>query len=133
MSENIEIPFGPASPKQEMMLESNATITIIGGAAGSGKSYVMGMHPYQHVGDPFFNAIYFRRTTVQVSGQGGLWDTAQEQASQMPVALKPKVRQKDLSLEFPVGAKVKFSHMEHVKDKFNHQGLQYTGIYFDEG
>jgi len=35
-----EISFAPASKKHQMMLTTNTDVTIVGGAAGSGKSYV---------------------------------------------------------------------------------------------
>ena len=37
--------FAPASRKQQMVLESDAQILIIGGAAGSGKSYLLQLMP----------------------------------------------------------------------------------------
>ena len=109
----MELPFGPTSEKQRMMLESKAKITIVGGAAGSGKSYMMTMHPLQHVGDPRFNAIFFRRTTQQVSGQGGLFDTARNMYSQLPKSIEPRFREKDYRAIFPNGANIKWNHMEH--------------------
>lgn len=123
----------PMSPKQEMMLNSKAKITIIGGAAGSGKSYIMTMHPLQYVHDPNFNAIFFRRNTTQVTGQGGLYDTAKSIYNELPVSMKPRFREKDLKAMFPSGANVKWNHMEHENDRFSFQGLQFSGIYFDEG
>lgn len=125
--------LGPASPKQEMMLKSDAQITVIGGAAGSGKSYMLTMMPLRYVDDPKFDAIIFRRQTTQVRGQGGMYDTAQDIYLDLPEEHKPKFRDSDLRASFPTGATVKWSHMEHEKDRFAHQGLQYSFIGFDEG
>lgn len=138
--------FGPASPKQKMILENKAQILIIGGAAGSGKSYLLQLMPLAYIDDPKSNCIMFRRTTPQLKGQGGLFDTAQSIYNELPDAWKPRFREKELEAIFPYfdaetqtfkkgrpGAKVKWSHMEYVKDKLNHQGLQYTFVGFDEG
>lgn len=124
--------FGPASKKQELMLKSEAQVTIIGGAAGSGKSYIMNLIPLKYVDCPKYNGITFRRTTQQLRGGGGMWDTAQNIYSALPKGARPKAIQNDLTMRFPTGAKHKFSHMENAKDFYQHQGLQYTLICFDE-
>lgn len=129
----IEMPFGATSRKQQMILDSEAEILVIGGAAGSGKSYLLQMLPLKYVDDPRTTGIMFRRTTPQIKGQGGLFDTAFTMYNQLPEVIKPRFRHQALEALFPTGAKVKWSHMENVKDKFNHQGLQYTFIGFDEG
>jgi len=125
--------FGPASPKQKMILENKAQILIIGGAAGSGKSYLLQLMPLALIDDPKTSCIMFRRTTPQLKGQGGLFDTARGIYNELDKKWKPRFREKDLEAIFPTGAKVKWSHMEYVKDKLNHQGLQYTFVGFDEG
>ncbi|HDR2377088.1 TPA: terminase family protein [Enterobacter asburiae] len=125
--------FGPASPKQKMILENNAQILIIGGAAGSGKSYLLQLMPLNIIDDPRTNCIMFRRNTPQLKGGGGLYDTARGIYTQLDPEWKPRFREKDLEAIFPSGAKVKWSHMEYEKDKYSHQGLQYTFVGFDEG
>ncbi|MCK5610886.1 PhoH family protein [Candidatus Pacearchaeota archaeon] len=62
--------LGPASPKQEMMISNDAQILIMGGAAGSGKSYLLNMIPLRYVDCPHWDGIIFRRTTVELKGQG---------------------------------------------------------------
>lgn len=123
----------PMSPKQALMLNSKAKITVVGGAAGSGKSYVMTMHPLKYIHDPKYQAIFFRRNTTQVMGQGGLFDTAKGMYSELPKEIRPRFREKDIKAIFPSGASIKWSHMEHENDRLSHQGLQYSAIYFDEG
>lgn len=115
-----KIPFGAASKKQQMILESNAQILVIGGAAGSGKSYLLQMLPLRYIDDPKTTCIMFRRTTPQIKGHGGLYDTAYNMYQQLPPQIKPRFRQQALEAQFPNGAKVKWSHMENEKDKFNH-------------
>lgn len=125
--------YGPASPKQKMILENKAQILIIGGAAGSGKSFLLQLMPLNLIDDPRSNCIMFRRTTPQVKGMGGLFETAKGIYNDLPLAWRPRFREKELEAIFPSGAKVKWSHMEYEKDKHNHQGLQYTFVGFDEG
>jgi hypothetical protein len=127
----IEMPFGATSRKQQMILDSEAEILVIGGAAGSGKSYLLQMLPLKYIDDPRTTCIMFRRTTPQIKGQGGLFDTAFTMYNQLPDIIRPRFRHQALEALFPTGAKVKWSHMENTKDKFNHQGLQYTFIGFD--
>ena len=101
------------------MINIDADVILVGGAAGSAKSYSLLMRLLRYQDDPHFRAIYFRRTTIQLSGAGGLWDEAKD----MYRPFKVREREKDYQLFFPSGCKVKFSHMELEKDRFNHQGL----------
>lgn len=129
----VSVPFGPTSKKQQMIMDCEAQILIMGGAAGSGKSYLLQMLPLKFMDDPKANAIIFRRTTVQIKGLGGVFDTARGMYMQLPDRLKPRMSDHALEAKFPTGFKLKWSHMEREVDKFNHQGLQYTFIGFDEG
>jgi len=115
--------FAPASKKQEMMIQSDADFLIIGGAAGSGKSFILNMLPLRYANDPNFTCVVFRRTTVQVTGQGGMWDTAKKIYAELPPYHRPRIQEGKLKMTFPSGATVKFHHMEHVKNKHDHQGL----------
>lgn len=123
--------IGPASKRQEDFLLSEADITVFGGAAGSGKSYVGLMTPLLFVDDPNFRGVIFRRTMPEITAGGGLWDTAR----QMYKEFDPRVqfKEKDKTVVFPSGASLKFSHLEMEKDKYSHQGAQYTFVLFDEG
>ena len=128
-----ENPLRAMSPKQQMILDSSAQITIIGGAAGSGKSHLLQMMPLQLVDDPNTACIMFRRTTPQLNGAGGLVDKAKGIYSKLPDKWRPKFTQNPHIAKFPNGATVEWSHMQHVKDKENIQGLEYTLIGVDEG
>lgn len=127
-----EIP-APASDKQEMILNNDAQILVIGGAAGSGKSYLLQLIPLRYINDPNTTVIMFRRTTPQIKGQGGLFDTARSIYTNLPPSARPKIKDSTMDMRWPSGATQKYTHMEYVKDKFNHQGLQYTLVGFDEG
>lgn len=125
--------FGPASPKQQMILECDAQILVAGGAAGSGKSYLLNLIPLLLVDDPRTNCVIFRRTVPQITGAGGIWDTANGIYGSLPKELRPRVRERNLEFIFPNGAKIKHQSMQRVKDKLNIQGLQFTLIGADEG
>jgi hypothetical protein len=43
-----------------------------------------------------------------------------------------RVKHKDTEIVFPNGALLKFSHMQHEKDMYNHKGAQYSFVGFDE-
>lgn len=123
--------IGPASKKQEMMLNTSVDTCIIGGAMGSGKSYIALLYPLKYIDDPWFRGVVFRKTTGELTAQGGLWETAIEIYSQI-FGIKLKKNKKDLKITFPSGASLKFSHMEHDDNRHQHQGAQYTFVLFDE-
>lgn len=91
------------------------------------------MLPLKYIDDPRTTCIMFRRTTPQLKGQGGLFDTAFSMYNKLPEQIRPRFRHQAMEAIFPNGAKVKWNHMESVKSKYDHQGLQYTFIGFDEG
>lgn len=118
----------PQEGPQSAFLASPADITIYGGGAGGGKTWGLLMEPLRHVANPAFGAVFFRRTTVQIRNEGGLWDESTTLYPQIGAAPKEHV----LSWEFPTGASVSFAHLEHDKTRFNWQGSQIPLICFDE-
>lgn len=126
--------IGPASAKQVMMLQASASTAVIGGAAGSGKSHIALLFPLKYKDDPYFRGVIFRKTTGELQD---LWDRACE----MYPKLYPKddrgrspvrIHQQKMRITFPSGATVLFSYLDHEKDKYKHQGKEYTFILFDE-
>ena len=99
----------------------------------SGKSHLLQMLPLQIVDDPRTACIMFRRTTPQLNGQGGLVDKARGIYNQLPTEWRPRFTKNPHKADFPNGATVQWSHMQHVTDKENIQGLEYTLIGVDEG
>lgn len=124
--------IGPSSPKQEMILNQMADTAIVGGAMGSGKSYMALLYPLKFADDPHFRGVIFRKTTGELTAQGGLWETAVELYQTVFGEKNIKIHKKDLKITFPSGGSVKFSHMEHDNNRFAHMGAQYTFILFDE-
>lgn len=117
--------IAPQKGSQEDFINHNADIILYGGAAGSGKSHALLMDALKFVNDPDFYAVYFRQNTTQL--EGSLWPEAKRMYSVFNV----KIKEKDKTIQFPSGAKIKFSYMELDKHAEFHQGIQYSGIYWD--
>lgn len=122
------IRIGPQTGPQTAFLSSPADIAIYGGAAGGGKSWAILAEPLRHIAVRGFGGVIFRRTTVQVRNEGGLWD---ESMLLYPIAAgQPK--EHVLGWSFPSSAAMSFAHLEHDKSVLNYQGAQIPYIGFDE-
>ena len=130
--------LGPASKKQEAFLNSNAPldgsegafITLFGGAAGSGKSYLGIMAALKYVHDPKYRGCITRLNSTMLKGSGGVFDTAIAMYSQ--VDPKIKVNTKDMKIRFSNGAQIEFKHYDHEKNWIDWQGLQLSTCLIDE-
>lgn len=120
--------IGPQKGPQEAFLASPADIAIFGGSAGGGKSYALLLEPLRHIHNPGFGAVIFRRTLPQVRSEGALWDTSHE----IYPGTGAHPREMTADWIFPSGAKLKFAHMEHEKNRYDWQGAQIPLIGFDE-
>ena len=118
----------PQPGPQEAFLASAADIAIYGGAAGGGKTWALLMEPLRHEGNRRFGATIFRRNTVQVRNEGGLWDESEGLYGEFGASPKEHT----LEWRFPSGARVGFAHLEHDKTVLNYQGAQIPLIGFDE-
>lgn len=123
--------LGPASEKQAMFLQSKSDITVFGGAAGSGKSYLGIMDMLQYVHMKEFRGVMVRRTTPMLKGVGGLLDTAQTMYKDVVPSLK--IKPSTMEFIFPSGAEIKMCHCEREADKHNFQGWQVAAFLVDEG
>jgi len=123
-----ELDMEPQPGPQASFLNSEADITIYGGAAGGGKTFGELLDPLQWVHVPDFGAVIFRRTTTMIRAEGGLWDESEN--------IYPKLgavrREQRLDWKFPSGAKISFAHMEYEKNRLDWQGSQICLISFDE-
>ena len=124
--ERIEL--RPQPGPQEQFLASSADITIAGGAAGVGKTWGLLAECLRHSDNGGFGAVIFRRESPQITNQGGLWD----ESAEMYPHFSALPNQVSLSWRFPSGAKVRFSHMQYPKDRFNWDGSQIPLIGFDQ-
>jgi hypothetical protein len=118
----------PQAGFQEDFLSSEADIVIGGAGAGVGKTFAELLETLRNRDVPGFNAIFFRRTTVQITNPGGLWDESSELYPQFGATAQTQ----KLRWTFPSGAVVKFGHIEHELNVYDHQGAQYCLIIFDE-
>ena len=119
----------PQAGYQEKSLSSSADIVIGGAAAGVGKTFSLLLEPLRHLlNNEGFGGVVFRRTSPQIKAEGALWDTSLKLYSL--VGASP--RQSTNEWVFPVGSKIKFSHMEYEKNKLDWQGSQIPFIGFDE-
>lgn len=122
------IQIKPQPGPQESFLATPADIAIYGGAAGGGKSFALLMEPLRHVGNKHFGAVIFRRTSPQITNEGGLWD----EAAKLYPLIGGRPRVGDLEYRFASGASVGFRHLQHEATKYDWQGAQVPFIGFDE-
>ncbi len=118
----------PQKGFQLEFLSSPADIVIGGGAAGAGKTYALLLEACRHINNSQYGGVIFRRTSPQIRSEGGLWDTSMNIYSF--IGGNPK--ESFLEWHFPEGSKLKFSHLEHEKNKLDWQGAQIPFIGFDE-
>lgn len=118
----------PQKGFQEKALSTPADIAIIGGSAGGGKTAVLLLEGGRHIDNGKFTGTIFRRTTPQITAQGGLWDTSQE----FYPFIGGMPREHKLDWLFPSGARVGFKQIQHEKDLLQWQGSQIPYIAFDE-
>lgn len=118
----------PQEGPQTAFLATPADIALYGGAAGGGKTWALLLEPVRHINNPNFGAVTFRRTSPQITNQGGMWD---ESAKIYPY-LNAKPNQTHLRWTFESGSRVRFAHMQYLDNRFDWQGSQITLIGFDE-
>ncbi len=120
--------FRPQEGPQYEFLSNQADIILFGGGAGGGKTYGVLLDVLSFYDIPGYTAIIFRRNSTQVRAAGGLWDSSQELFREFG----GQANESSLEWTFPSGAVIKFSHLQHEKDIYSHQGAQYCGEYWDE-
>lgn len=80
---------------------------------------------------PRATGVIFRRNSKMLTAPGSIWHEAVSMFSDIyPKGLK--IRNRDLEIVFPNGALLKFSHMQHESNMYDHKGAQYSLVIFDE-
>lgn len=120
----------PQPGPQETFLSTSADIAIYGGAAGGGKTYALLLEAVRHTGNPKFGAVIFRRQSIQITQEGGLWDSSFEVYGGIKGAV-PKTSPR-YHWKFRTGARAGFAHIDGDRDLGKWQGSQIALIGFDE-
>jgi predicted phage terminase large subunit-like protein len=122
--------LGPQPGPQTAFLTSSADIVIYGGAAGGGKTYGLLLEGLRYATNTKdFAAVYFRRSTPQITNPGGLWDASQR--------LFPRLAGRPFSppraeWHWRDGGKIKFAHLQREDTVHDWQGAEIPLICFDE-
>lgn len=118
----------PQKGGQTDMLASPADISIVGGARGGGKSYVLLMNALYDITNPNFRAIIFRKDLDDLSD---IIDTSAELYSIYGTYNRAK---NDMTWNFRSGGWLTFSYhsMEYNAFHDRYQGKQYPYIGIDE-
>lgn len=119
----------PQPGPQEQFLSSPADIAIYGGAAGGGKTFALLMEAMRHVRNPEFGGVIFRRESVQITNEGGLWDTALTLYPSMGASWRAQPK---MQFNFPSGARIGFGHLNAETSVLDWQGAQLAFIGYDE-
>lgn len=127
----------PQSPFQAKYLKSNAKILVVGGSAGSSKSYVGLMRHLRWVHDPNYRGFCIRKNSTAIMKAGGLFEQAKRLYSKVfpPINGVPQIQAKlkEQKLVFPSGASISFSHYENDSAGDLYQGLELSSVFYDEG
>lgn len=113
--------LSPASKKQEIFLNSDSTITLCGGSAGSGKTYTSLLIALKFMQHPRATGVIFRRTSKMITSPGSIWHEAVNMYTSI-FKTGLKIRHRENEIVFPNGALLKFSHMQHASNMYDHKG-----------
>lgn len=124
-----EVVIGPNPGPQSEAFASSATITVYGGQAGGGKTWLtmlrFGVHADQY---PGYAAIIFRREMPMVTQGGGLW----EESMQLYPVWGAKPNSANFSWRFKRRSLIQFRGLQHEKDVLNYQGAQLAEFGLEE-
>src|SRR6185437_10114416 len=98
-------------------------------AAGGGKTVGLILEPLRHAGRVAnFTAVFFRRTTPQITNPGGLWDESRKFYPRLGGTPHLGTRE----WRWPRGGKIKFAHLQFDSTVYDWQGAQIALLCFDE-
>ena len=125
-----EVLFAPASRKQEMFINSQAFLTIFGGASGSGKTYLSLMRFLFYVEEPNFVGYVFRKNATDLKNGGGAF----REAIKMFTAYDSRVKytKQPMCIYFPSGATINFTGLDGEAGMNAIQGIQISAAMLDE-
>lgn len=84
--------------------------------------------PVRHVKNPRFGAVIFRRTSPEITAEGGIWD--ESFSTYGPLGGIPNSSK--LRWNFPGGGTIGFGHMQYEQDLLKWHSAQIPLIEFDE-
>jgi predicted phage terminase large subunit-like protein len=129
MSSSLRATVSAQPGPQTAFLQTPADICFYGGAAGGGKTVGLILEPLRHVSRvPGFTAVFFRRTTPQITHPGGLWDESLNFYARFGGTAHLRAHE----WRWRRGGKIKFSHLQFDTTVYDWQGAQLTLICFDE-
>ena len=123
-------PYSPHEPtdRQRLFLKLPHSEAFYGGAAGGGKSDALLMAALQYADVPGYSALILRRTYQDLSKPGALMDRSRAWLAGSGARWNEQKKQ----WRFPSGAVVAFGYLENDADRYQFQGAEYQGIFFDE-
>lgn len=121
----IQVEHKPNSLIQELYVSSQVDEVGGFGKKGWGKSWSI-LHECVHdIQEKDFSAVIFRRTSTDFED---LWNKARIHFA----GFDPDPNETKHTFTFPSGARLKFAHLQHIKDVFTYNGQEYQLIVFDE-
>lgn len=115
---------------QTQAFASEADIVILGGSAGGGKTWTEIAIPTEHIGNPQFRAVLFRREYSEITMTGGMLEESQAWYPRLGGVLRQSPQ---IEWRFPSGAKIAFRGLQHEQQlEQKAKGLQATYLLFDQ-
>ena len=81
--------------------------------------------------EPGATGVIFRRTSKMLTAPGSIWHEAVSMYSEV-YKTGLRIRTRETEIIFPNGSLLKFSHMQHSSNMYDHKGGQYSYVCFDE-
>lgn len=130
--ESTTICFEPQPGFQTRCLHNPAEILIIGGAAGASKTYATILSALRYYRNPFYRAIFYRRTLKDLHKSGGILD---DQHKVYPY-VGGKFNQQRMCWNFESGAKIFLMNIDEDREgrvESSIRGLAAPQHFIDEG